>query len=70
MFDPLGYLRRQGATRGLRGGSRAWLVVGGLAWAVRIIGRASSTKRLRPALTEEIRPGQSLVVSHLSDTPE
>lgn len=67
MPDPLGYLRRQAVVRGLLGGQRGWLILGGLAWGVRLLRRAVGTRRLRPVLTEELRPGESLVISHLPD---
>ena len=67
MPGPLGYLRRQAVVRGLAGGSRVWLVLGGLAWVVRLLGRFASTRRLRTAATEELRPGESLLISHLPD---
>ena len=63
----LGYLRRQAIVRGLVGGSRGWLVLGGVAWAIRLLRRFASTRRLRTVLTEELRPGERLVISHLSD---
>ena len=64
---PLGYLRRQAVVRGLLGGQRIWLVVGGLAWGFRLLRRVASTRQLRPVLTQELRPGESLIVSHLPD---
>ena len=63
----LGYLRRQAMVRGLLGGSRAWLILGSIAWGVRLLNRLASTRRVRAVLTEELRPGESLVISHLSD---
>ena len=65
--NPLGYVRRQAVVRGVLGGQRAWLVLGGLAWGVRLLRRVAGTRRLRPVLTEELRPGESLVVSHFPD---
>lgn len=67
MPGPLGYLRRQAIVRGLLGGSRGWLVLGGVAWAIRLLTRFASTRRLRTVLTEELSPGERLVISHLSD---
>ena len=49
------------------GGSRGWLILGGAAWAIRILSRVVSTRRLRPVLTQELRPGESLLISHLPD---
>ena len=67
MPDPLGYVRRQAIRRGVMGGSRAWLILGGLAWGFRLLRRVASTRRLRAVLTEELRPGESLVITHLPD---
>lgn len=65
MPDPLGYLRRQAIRRGVFGGSRAWLVFGGLAWGIRLLSRVASTRRLRTVLTEELHTGESVLISHL-----
>ena len=67
MPDPLGYLRRQAIRRGILGGSRGWLILGGVAWGLRVLSRVASTRRLRTVLVEELRPGESLHISHLSD---
>lgn len=67
MPSPLGYLRRQAVVRGLVGGSRGWLLLGGVAWGIRLLRRFASTRRLRTVSTEELRPGESLLISHLSD---
>ncbi|WP_419851043.1 hypothetical protein [Candidatus Poriferisocius sp.] len=67
MPGPLGYLRRQAIVRGLVGGSRGWLVLGGVAWAIRLLSRVASTRRLRTVSTEELRPGERLLISHLPD---
>ena len=67
MPDPLSYLRRQAIVRGVMGGSRGWLILGGTAWAIRILSRVVSTRRLRPVLTQELRPGESLLISHIPD---
>lgn len=67
MPDPLGYLRRQAFTRGVMGGSRGWLILGGAAWAVRLLSRAVSTRRMRTVLAQELRPGESVLISHIPD---
>lgn len=41
--------------------------MGGVAWVIRLLRRFASTRRLRTVLTEELRPGERLVISHLSD---
>ena len=67
MPDPLGYLRRQAIRRGIMGGSRVWLILGGVAWGLRLLSRVASTRRLRTVLVEELRPGESINISHLPD---
>ncbi len=67
--NPLGYLRRQAIRRGVLGGSRAWLILGGAAWGLRLLTRVAGTRRLRAVLTDELRPGESLLISHLPDEP-
>lgn len=49
------------------GGSRGWLILGGVAWGLRLLSRMASTRRLRTVLTEDLRPGESLHISHLPD---
>lgn len=56
-------LRRLGFDRGVLGGSRPWLVVGGAAWGLRAIQRA---RRPEPEtlLLEVLEPGETILVSH------
>ncbi len=65
MVNLLDYLRSQAINKVLRGGSRIWLLLGAVAWVIRIVGRASNTKSLRPVLTEELASGESLIISHI-----
>lgn len=67
MPDPLGYLRRQAVVRGLVGGRRGWLIVGGIAWGIRLLRRVASSRRMRTVTSDELRPGESLLISHLPD---
>ena len=67
MPDPLGYLRRQAVVRGLVGGRRGWLIVGGIAWGIRLLRRVASTRRMQTVSSDELRPGESLIISHLPD---
>lgn len=53
--------RRRAITDGLLGGSRRWLVLGGLAWAVRAY-RYASTRQSEVVYRTEIRPGEALVL--------
>jgi hypothetical protein len=56
---------RRGLRQGLLEGSAAWLVVGGLAWLLRLLLRPEAPKVLR----EELRVGESLTVTHLPAPP-
>ncbi|MCY3635759.1 MAG: hypothetical protein OXH23_09160 [bacterium] len=67
MPDPLGYVRRQAFRRGVVGGSRGWLVLGGVVWGIRLLRRMASTRQLRRVLSQELQPGESLLISHLPD---
>lgn len=49
------------------GGSRAWLILGGAVWGVRLLRQMASTRQMRKVLSQELRPGESLIISHLSD---
>ncbi len=49
------------------GGSRGWLILGGIAWGLRLLNRVANTRRLRTVLVEELRPGESIHISHLPD---
>lgn len=59
------YLSRVGFRRGLLGGSRAWTSVGVVAFALRALGRMAA-REPEVVYREELQPGQTLVVSHLS----
>lgn len=67
MPDPLGYLRRQAIRQGVVGGSRGWLVLGGVVWGIRLLRRMAGTRQLRKVLSQELRPGESLLITHYSD---
>lgn len=58
-------LTRLGLTRGLLGGSRVWLTLGAAAVAVRALARLA-TKEPEVVFSEELPPGQSLVITHLT----
>lgn len=59
----LGALRRAGIDRGLLGGSRPWLVIGALAWGLRLA-RWALRRQERVLLLEELAPGERLVITH------
>lgn len=54
-------LVRRGTRRGLLGGNRVWLVVGGLAFVVRRLRRRDAGV----VWSEEVTPGQVVTVEHL-----
>jgi hypothetical protein len=56
-------LRRAGIDRGLLGGSRPWLVVGALAWGLRLA-RWAMRRHERVLLLEELAPGERLLITH------
>ncbi len=55
-------LSRLGLARGLLGGSRAWTMVGGLAFAVRLLKRLGGGDKV--VYRHELKPGESLLISH------
>lgn len=52
--------RRRAITEGVFGGNRRWLVLGGLAWALRAY-QYASTREPQVVYRAEIRPGETLV---------
>lgn len=54
---------RSGWRRGVQGGNRAWVAVGGLALLGHLAGRALS-RRERIVIRERIRPGEVFQVTH------
>lgn len=62
----LSLLLRHGFRKGVLGGNRRWLVVGGAALGVRVLGRLA---RREPEVVycEELSPGEALVVAHDRD---
>lgn len=63
----LNFLVRNGLRRGLLGDSRPWLVLGAAAWGLRFV-KKSWGKELETVDREELRPGETLVISHLETT--
>lgn len=59
----IGAAIRAGRQRGLRQGSRGWLVVGAVALAARLVRRALH-REPEVVFSEELRPGESVRVSH------
>ncbi len=54
---------REGWRRGVLGGERAWLVLGGVALLTQLAVRALH-KKSEVVFSETLRPGQALVISH------
>lgn len=61
---PLVYGRRQAIFAGLIGGSRRWLFWGGLAWVMHWLNRLTNTSELTPKYTEDVKPGERLLIVH------
>jgi len=55
---------RAGWRRGVQGGSRAWVVIGGVAVVAHLAGRALAREE-ETILREPIRPGETFRVTHL-----
>ena len=53
--------RRRAITEGVFGGNRRWLVLGGLAWALRAY-QYASTREPEVVYRAELRPGETLVL--------
>lgn len=62
----LAFLLRNGFRKGVLGGSRRWLIVGGAALGVRVLGKLA---RREPEVVycEELSPGEALVIAHERD---
>jgi len=55
---------RRGVRQGLGGGNTTWLVVGAVALTVRLLQRLARPGK-GTVISEELRPGETLVISHL-----
>ncbi|MCB0978344.1 MAG: hypothetical protein KDB02_12885 [Acidimicrobiales bacterium] len=60
---PLATLQSIGISRGLFGGSKGWLYVGGGLWTVRTIRRMAERKP-EILIREEIKPGQRITIAN------
>jgi hypothetical protein len=54
---------RQGLGRGLLGGSRPWLVLGGVALAWRVVRKIAGSESV-VVYSERLEPGQTVVIAH------
>ena len=61
-----GYVRRTAISKGVLGGSRFWMIVAVVIYTRRLVRRFMGTA---PAVvySEELKPGQSLLISHERD---
>lgn len=66
LIPALRWAMRQGWRRGLLGGNRAWIVVGGAALVAHLAGRALP-RRDETVFSEVISPGETFDVHHSSD---
>ena len=58
-------LTRLGIYRGLLGGNRAWMALGAVAVGLRGLGRLAA-KEPKVVFSEQLDPGQTLVITHLT----
>jgi hypothetical protein len=56
-------LLRNGWRRGIVGGSRPWLVAGGVALSVRVLQKLVRSEE-RVVYSEVLQPGETLVIDH------
>lgn len=64
-ISPSSYIRKQAIVRGVMGGSRTWLILGGTFWGVRILRQVMNSDRL--IATEILKPGQAIQIEALLD---
>lgn len=62
----LRFLLRRGFQKGLMGGSRRWLVMGGVALGVKVLRKLSGSEP-EVVYSEKLDPGESLVIAHERD---
>jgi len=58
-------LTRLGITRGLLGGDRRWLALGTAVFGLRALAKLA-TKEPKVVYSEDLAPGESLVITHLT----
>jgi hypothetical protein len=62
----LGLLLRQGFKRGVLGGNRTWLVVGGAALTLRLLKKLAGSEP-QVVYSEELKEGEALVIANGRD---
>ncbi|HET9059037.1 MAG TPA: hypothetical protein VFN61_03885 [Acidimicrobiales bacterium] len=60
------FLISRGLRKGLLGGSKAWLGIGGVAFGLRFAWRVLRRKP-EIAFSEKLRPGERLIIAHRGD---
>ena len=58
-------LMRLGVVRGLLGGNRGWMALGAVAGGLRMLGKLAA-KEPKVVFSEQLDPGQTLVITHLT----
>jgi len=64
MTRPGIYARRRFIYAGLRGGSRKWLILGGIAWGLHLGRKVLIGGDPVPVYVEDLLPGEKLIISH------
>ena len=59
----LRFALRNGITKGFLGGSRPWLVVGGIAVGMRVLRKIAGSEPV-VVYSEALQPGESVVIAH------
>ena len=59
----VGLAFRHGFTKGVLGGRRPWIVVFGVATALRLLRKIAGSEP-KVVYSEELRPGETLVIAH------
>lgn len=62
----LRFLLRRGFQRGVLGGSRRWLVIGGAALGVKVLRKVAGAEPT-VVYSEKLEPGEALVIAHERD---
>lgn len=62
----LGFLLRRSLQRGVLGGSRRWLVIGGAALGIKVLRKVAGSEP-QVVYSEKLEPGEALVIAHERD---
>lgn len=61
---PMTFARRKAIYAGVLGGNRTWLALGGAAWVFHWLGRLFGVSAPTPRYTQDLAPGERVVVVH------